>query len=152
MVPSSPERWMALRAVYEGAEATLPRLALAAGRSIESVERRAAQDGWKAGAASARRGARRPRLDKAVDTLIAAVEALSGEGWRKLDKQQIDTVLAMTRTLDKLGEMAGAADAAEETQARSDEDLAAVLRRIDERIVELAVDYARRVVGPSHPA
>jgi hypothetical protein len=147
MTTGAETRWLAVRALFEGAPATPERLALACGRSLRVVKGRIEAEQWRA----AHRSRKRERADKveaAIDVLIAAVEPTGGaDGLAHLDKQRIDAVLAMARTLEKLGGMTGADEPAEENQARSDADMAAILRRIDDRIVELAEEYARRVVG-----
>lgn len=133
-------------ALYEGAAASADLLARAAGRSVGAIERRAAAAGWTLAAAD-----RDGRMARVVDGLIAEVEAIAKDaegGQGRLDKARIESVLAMARTLEKLGEMARVDDAAKENQSSADdEDLASILRRIDERIVELAHGYARELAG-----
>ena len=58
---------------------------------------------------------------------------------------RIDALLSLGRILEP-GEAAGSAD----QQKRSDDELAAMLERIDERIIELAQAYAERLGGAEH--
>ncbi|WP_274629682.1 hypothetical protein [Arvimicrobium flavum] len=62
-----------------------------------------------------------------------------------LTKQQVDTVVAMIRLAEKLQEHA--AEHAVQQQTRSDAEIAEILKRVDERIVELARGYAARLVA-----
>jgi anti-sigma-K factor RskA len=66
-----------------------------------------------------------------------------------VDKGRIDALLSMGRILERseaLGE-----ERAADKQKRSDDELAAMLERIDERIIELAQAYAERLGGSEHP-
>jgi cell division septum initiation protein DivIVA len=52
----------------------------------------------------------------------------------------------MIRGLEKIGEIMRPEEAARENHIRDNEDLAETLRRIEERIVELAREFAARLV------
>lgn len=148
MVAHANERWMATRALYEGAPPDIERLALATGRSAASIRRRAAREKWSRGQPPRTRSDPRARLAKVVDRLIGEVEAIgmgSEDGAGALNKTRIDAISALTRTLEKIGEITRLDDGAKEHQMRRDADMAGALKRIDQRIVELATGYARQL-------
>ena len=129
----------ALRALAEGAEPTLALLADASQRSLKTLIRKAAKERWKLGSAPPASIAERVRSTAAVliDRLEAAGrEALANGG--RIDKTEIDGLVSIIRGLDRLGEMMRPDEVAKENQIRSDEELAALLGRINQRIVELA--------------
>lgn len=67
----------------------------------------------------------------------------------RIDKTRIDTLLSVIKLaerLEKLPPETGHSGSQEE-QKRSDEELADILTRVDERIIELARDYAERLVA-----
>jgi len=133
----------ALRALAEGAEPTLALLADAAQRSLKGLIRRAAKEGWKVGRAPPANIAERVRSTAAVliDRLEAAGrEALANGG--RIDKTEIDGLVSIIRGLDRIGDLVRPEEAAREDQIKSDEELAARLGRINERIVEVARAFA----------
>jgi hypothetical protein len=134
---------VALRALAEGAEPTLALLADAAQRSLKGLARRAAKEGWKVGRAPHANIAERVRSTAAVliDRLEATGrEALANGG--RIDKTEIDGLVSIIRGLDRIGDLMRPEEAAREDQIRSDEELAALLGRINERIVEVARAFA----------
>ena len=133
----------ALRALAEGAEPTLALLADAAQRSLKGLIRRAAKEGWKVGRAPPANIAERVRSTAAVliDRLEAAGrEALANGG--RIDKTELDGLVSIIRGLDRIGDLVRPEEAAREDQIKSDEELAALLGRINERIVEVARAFA----------
>ena len=70
------------------------------------------------------------------EQLLGAVGAHRGS----LSRQQMDTVHALTRLAEKLEPLAQ--ERAEEHQKRSDDEIAAVLRKLEDRIIALAREYA----------
>lgn len=68
----------------------------------------------------------------------------------RLDKAEFDGLAAMARMIERWGTMAQ--DQARHDEKHSDEELAAIYRRIDGRIVELAREEAGRLVEAGHPA
>lgn len=85
----------------------------------------------------------RQRLAEVLPRQLAQIVALAERG--VVDKGRIDALLSMGRVLERSETLA--AEQAREKQKRSDEELAAMLERIDERIIELAEAYAERLVG-----
>lgn len=139
--PNAKQR--ALRALAEGATATLDLLADASGRSLRMLRYQAEEEGWALDRAPQEDVAGRVRSIAAV--LLDRVEVLGRtaveEGGR-IDRTEIDGIIAIIRGLDKIDEIMRPNEAAKENQIKENEDLAAVLERINERIVELAKDFA----------
>lgn len=75
-----------------------------------------------------------------VETVIALAE--SGE---PIAKTEIDTLAAMMRMMERWEALA--AERAKQEEAIDDEDLAALLGRINDRIVELAAELAGQLVA-----
>ncbi len=139
--PSSRDR--ALRALAEGATITLDLLADASGRSARMLRHQADREGWALERAAQENVAERVRSIAAV--LLDKVEALGRaamEEGGKINRTEIDGIIAMIRGLDKIGEIMRPEEAAKENQIKHDEDLAAVLDRINDRIIELAREFA----------
>jgi hypothetical protein len=143
----------ALRALAEGAHVTLELLADAVGRTPEALRRQARLEGWKLDRAPDLGIAERVRGVAAM--LLRRVEVLgqrAGEEGGRIDKAEIDGMLAIVRGLDKIGEIMRPQEAAQENQIGQDEELAAVLERIDERIIELARELAAQMGEEEHRA
>jgi len=141
----------ALRALAEGAEPTLALLADASQRSLNVLIRKARKEGWKVGCVPPANIAERVRSTAAVlvDRLEAAGrEALANGG--RIDKTEIDGLVSIIHGLDRIGDMVRPEEAAREKQIRSDEELAALLGRINERIVELARAFAEDMGKAEH--
>lgn len=154
MVAGPALQWAALRALHEGAAASLDLLAQASGRSPTAMHKRAASEGWRDAEAAMQLSGQEKRLKALLDQQIGKAEAAGVDetGSASADKARMDAIAAVMRTLEKIGEITRSDSGAKENQTRRDEDMAAILRRIDERIVELAIGYARQLVGgPSEP-
>ncbi len=143
---STAAAWSAMRALFEGAEPDIAKLAAISGRVPATIARRAKLEGWRgvdAGGLS-----RAERIARLANRLIGEMEAIEKEGKGGVyDKARIETVAALTRALDKAGEIAGAEAGMQEQQQKTDADKADILRRIDERIVELARFFADEIVA-----
>ncbi|MFC5385342.1 hypothetical protein ACFPLB_05090 [Aquamicrobium segne] len=139
-------RLHALRMLAEGAHATIELLALASGRSEAGLQRLAARGGWKLVEAGPLDVS--VRIRKAAGMVLGKVEELgkAAETGAAIDKSAIDGLIAMIRGLEKIGEIMRPEEAAQENQIRDNENLAETLRRIEERIVELAGELAARMV------
>jgi hypothetical protein len=142
-------QWAALRALHEGAAASLELLANAAGRSVAALHRRAAEEGWVDAEEAMQLSRQELRLRILLDHSITKAEATCDavDGSAAADKARMDAIAAVMRTLEKIGEIARNDTSAKENQTRRDADMANVLRRIDERIVELATGYAGKLGG-----
>ena len=143
MIRRPTARDRALRALAEGAVPTLDLLADASARSARMLKYQAQREGWALERAPQEDVAQRIRITAAL--LLNKVEALGRaamEEGGKINKAEIDGLIAMIRGLDKIGEIMRPEEAAKENQIRHDEELAAVLDRINDRILELAREFA----------
>jgi hypothetical protein len=144
----SPAKRAALRALAEGAAPDPALLADASGCRLETVNGLAERDEWKWAAPGG--GDVASRVRAIANDLLTRVEALGRKALEKggkVDRTEIDSIVAMIRGLDKIGEIMRPDAAAKENQIGHDEELAAILERIDRRIVELARDLAGQVVA-----
>lgn len=144
----SPAKRRALRALAEGTRPTLALLADVSGCLPATIKALSEHDGWNWTGADGKEVAQRVRA--IAGDLLVRVETLGrgalAEGG-KVDRTEIDSLVAMIRGLDKIGEIMRPDEAAKENQIRQDEDLAAILERIDRRIVELARAFAAQLVA-----
>jgi hypothetical protein len=139
----SPAKRSALRALAEGAAPTPALLADASGCRLETIRELAGRDEWKW--AGTEGGDVAGRVRAIANDLLARVETLGRTALQeggKVDRTEIDSIVAIVRSLDKIGEIMRPDEAVKENQIRHDEELAAILERIDRRIVELARDLA----------
>lgn len=147
-------RQRALRALAEGARPTLELLSAVSGLSVRGLRGDAEKEGWAL--VGEPKEDVSDRLRALASALLDRVEALglsaTVEGGR-IDKGKIDAIMAMIRGLDKIGEIMRPGDgAAKENQIRQDEDLAKVLRRINDKILELATEIAGEIcAGAGRP-
>lgn len=147
MVANANERWRALRALHEGAPADAALLAAASGCARSTIQRRIEREGW-----SAPIGDGDELLERLADTLVAQVEALRVETQGAFDKSQIELAASIIRTVEKIRELTRSAGSQKVSHIKRDEEMADVLARIDRRIIELAREYARVLVGNEHNA
>lgn len=63
----------------------------------------------------------------------------------RIDKARADALWSMIRVAEHAGRLQP--ETGQEQESRSDDELADILARVDERIVELARDYAERLVA-----
>lgn len=166
-------RMAALRDWYEGGTPSFSKLAAASGFHVSTIKGHAALHNWTkrpgggrrilreaepapdgiaaddaAGAAVVPSGSTEERLARVMDVLLREVEAVGVAAQargRPLDKGRIDALGAMIRTLEKFEGFAR--ERAKEGQTGRDGEMGDVLRRIDERIVELAKAHAEELVA-----
>ena len=138
----------AVRLLAERATPTLELLADASGRSLRTLRADAEREGWQLD--------REPEPDilarvRAIAAgLLGKVEALQAaslEEGKKIDKQEIDAMFAMIRGVEKIDEIMRSDEAARENQIKTDEDIADTLDRVNERIVQLAMEIAAGMVA-----
>jgi hypothetical protein len=141
----------ALRALAEGTRPTLDLLSDVSGRSYDRLKATAERERWALDRFAPDEIAERIRA--VTEPLLTHVEALGRkaleEGGR-VEKGEIEAIIAIIRSLEKIGEIMrpGAdAPAAKENQIRQDEDMAATLDRINGRMVELARELAAQMVA-----
>ncbi|MCR4265343.1 hypothetical protein [Nitratireductor sp. ZSWI3] len=152
-----PSSLAALRALFEGAPATLELLAQATRRSPAALRKIAAAGAWRAPETAVSAAAMERRLLLLSDRLVGELERASAEGERTgiYDKARIDALSSMLRMIERIGETTRGPERASEEQTRSDEEMAAALERIDTRILGLARDLARQLaaeMGAAQPA
>lgn len=147
-VPACDVRHRAQRALVEGTDTSLERIAEACGRTADGLRAQVEREGWALRAVSEADVAARVR--QVAGQLLGRLEALgrsAGEGDGGLSKAEIDGITAMVRGLDKIGEIMRPDEAAKENQIGSDEDVAAVLQAINDRIIALARELAACLVA-----
>jgi len=140
--------WAARRALAEGAAATLQRVAAACGLSARALGDRAAREGWRI--ADGAGLTRAERIARVHDRLLERIEReqLRGEGGdAPLDKAGAADLAATARILAKISEITRDEDGAKEKELERDADIAAILDRLDRRIVDLARHLAAQMAG-----
>jgi hypothetical protein len=71
----------------------------------------------------------------------------------QIDKGRIDALMAMIKAAERVGDLpTESAQPGQQDQKRSDEELAGILERVDQRIIELARGYAERLGKGEHDA
>jgi len=142
-----------MRALYEGAQADFGRLAQVSGKAETTIRKRADAEGWSSPTDDTGPLDHGARVAALAEKLMDEMEAIEREGHATgYDKARIDAVTALTRALEKLGEFTQSGHNRKEAAIKNDAELAAILKRIDERIVELATEYARELVARSPDA
>lgn len=138
-------KWTALRALSEGAEPHVERLAAVSGLAPRSIAARAAAEGWEAlkPGTAVELGARIARL---TDNLVREMAELEDAGGAGADKARIEMLTARLRLLEKLAEINEGRQAGPEEQEKTDAEIADILSRIDARIIELAHEFAAELV------
>lgn len=141
-------QWRAMRALSEGARATVELVAQAAGKSARTVAIVAEREGWRLD--------RMPdediseKLRVVIAMLVERVEALGRkalEDGAKIDKAEIEGLLSIIKGIDKITEITRTEEAAKKKQNTRDEDTAAVLQHIHQRILEMAQAIAAEMAG-----
>ena len=145
---SAPVAWPAMRALSEGAPVTPALLADISGREPSTIEARAKREGWVAPPKADTPEQRQGKIALMLDEMVADLEAVKkNKRTGAYDKARIDALSARMRMLEKLSEINESRQARQEEEEKTDADIAAILGRIDERIVELARAFARELVG-----
>ena len=140
--------WSAMRAVYEGALPSAELLAAISRKRPKTIERRAVREGWRKAEENTEGLTLVERISRLANALVGEMETIEKEGKGGVyDKARIETVAALMRALDKAGELIGAEPGKQEQQKKTDAEKADILRRIDERIVELARFFAEEIVA-----
>ncbi len=92
MVAGPALQWAALRALHEGAAASLDLLAQASGRSPAAMHKRAASEGWRDAEAAKQLSGQEKRLKALLDQQIGKAEAAGVDetGSASADKARMD--------------------------------------------------------------
>lgn len=143
------DAWQARRALHEQFGAGLDLIARAAALSAAGVARRAGQEGWQAPRVRAADGGTlSQRIGRLAEKLVGEMEAIERAGAASgFDKARIEAVTALTRALEKAGEIGEARVERQQEQKKTDAEIAELLGRMDDRIVELARREADRLVA-----
>jgi hypothetical protein len=147
-------QWRALRALAEGARPTIDLVAQAAGRSARQMQIVAEREGWRLDRVPEEDIGEKVRT--VAGLLLERIEAAGRaalENGGKINKSEIDALSHLIKSLNGLTGLDGGRrveEIAREKQIGRDEDRAAVLTRINERIIELAQEYAAEMVGKTH--
>ncbi len=146
-------QWRAMRALAEGARPTVELVAQAAGRSTRVVALAAAREGWRLDRVPDEDIVERLRV--VVAMLVERVEALGRkalEDGTKIDRAEIEGLLSIIKGIDKITEITRTEEAARKKQNSRDEDTAAVLEHIHQRILEMAQAIATEMGGDEYRA
>ena len=117
-------RQRALRALAEGAKPTLDLLADASGRSLRTLDttRNARAGRWTRAAGGCRGAGARARGEPVEHGRGLGARAMEDGG--RIDKAELDGIVAMIRGLEKIDEIMRPEEAAKKNQVKQDEDLA----------------------------
>ncbi|MET0597227.1 MAG: hypothetical protein ABWZ57_05090 [Mesorhizobium sp.] len=146
----SERRTAALRELFEGATPSYERLAQACGRNARSLQRLASRDGWGERLAALSENERLARLGAFSDWIVHRLETVRRRAeppGATIDREEVEAISVLMRTVERLGDVARSLDGAREGQARRDALKAGILKRIDQRILELAREFARQIAG-----
>ncbi len=147
MSPRPLARAKAIRALAERARPTLELLSDATGRSLTRLRSKALRENWNLDDDT---GANvEARIRPIIATLLDQIEKMSERAAQEggsFERSEIEGVFSMVRALDKISDFTRPEEAAKNEQKREDEELAAVLDRINERIIELARALAAQMV------
>lgn len=136
------------RAMSEDARASFDELGMMLGLKAETLRRRARREGWAEPDAAAAGELNRMRLQRQLGYWINRMETLSASADSedaKLDKAEIDAIASAIRAIEKMEELRQAN--MPDKKKNNDAEKAAVLRKVNQRIVELAHDYALHHAG-----
>ncbi len=143
---------MAVRALREGAPPSFELLALASGRSERLLRKRAQEEKWGS--------PDDPALPPSIERTQSMIGMLFNQLQRAIedavhrdlfDKGRIEGLGSMLKVVEKMNEIAIEQQDMNGKHAPSDEEMAAALERIDDRIRCLASELAERM-GKAEPA
>lgn len=139
----------AMRVLHEVHGADLALIAEATLRSPTILEALAAGEGWRAKQGRvAESRTLSERIGALAERLVGEIEAIERDGASSgYDKARIDAVTALTRALEKAGEIGEARQERQREQKKTDAEIAELLGRMEDRIIELARMEADRLVA-----
>ena len=130
----------ATRQLYEGAKPTLERLAAVSNRVVDELKSLAARENWLPIQEAT---VMRRRLSVLSDRVLALMEEPDEDAL--LAKTRLDAITSLLKAIDRL--KAAIADLSEEAGlAYDDTEVTTAFVAIDQRIVELAEAYAKKLV------
>ncbi len=147
MAAAGDPAWTARRALFEGAEASVELIAAASRVRPDRLEARAQREGWIAKGSAGGDFAR--RLRRMRDLAVKLIEKMEiwDEAGGAPDRASLAELSAVLRTLEKLGDGTRDDERAKENQARRNADIAGILKRLDDRVVELATELATELAA-----
>ncbi|WP_157015080.1 hypothetical protein [Mesorhizobium xinjiangense] len=148
MAKNTTLKWAAARPLYESGAASPQMLAALTGYAQSTIERRISAEGWTNGRAAEEGDALKARLHRQLVHWIGQIEQLAKdgeEGSAAPDKAKIETIGALVRTLEKIGDLTRLHKPQEKNNNNA--ETASVLERIHQRIVELADEHARQIAA-----
>ena len=101
MTMTAENRWLEIRALYEGGAANCERLAFVSGLTAKRIERRSVQEGWTSpeDGDAARFGRIRGLQEIALAEVDASMKARQGKGF---DKTRMETAASALKIVEKL--------------------------------------------------
>lgn len=143
-------QWRAIRALVEEARPTIELVAQATGRSARRIAIEAERQGWDLDQEPDEDiGAKVREVARMLLARIEEAGRAALENGGKINKSEIDSLSHLIKSLNGLIGLEGtkrAEEIARKKQIRTDEDRAAILERIHERIIELAQELAEKMV------
>ena len=144
-------QWRAIRALVErDARPTIELVAQAAGRSARTIAIEAEREGWELDREPDEDiGGKVRDVARMLLTRIEQAGRIALENGGKINKSEIDSLAHLIKSLNGLTNLEGVKRAEENArkQIKSDDHRAAILQRINERIVELAQKLAAKMVA-----
>ena len=145
MTDGTGPAWAARRALVEDFGAPIALVAQAGRLGVRFVEQRALKEDWRIPGAGLTRARRIARVhDRLLDRVERAQLRAEADD-AVVDKTAIAELSATARMLAKISEGMRDEDAAKEQQMERDADIAAILDRLDAKIVELARHLAEEM-------
>lgn len=138
--------WQARRELFEGCAPTFERLAAAFRCDAGRLRLRARKEGWEdgqAGGVAGRLAALRGRALDMLERLSIWDEPLEGAPARA----GVNELSTLLRTLEKLEEDTRDGESAKDNQTRRDAEIAGILARLEEKILEHATALAEGIVA-----
>jgi cob(I)alamin adenosyltransferase len=140
--PLAESRTRAARALAAGAAPTLHLIAEAMGRAPERLMKQAKDEGWVLSPGPVED--LQARLQKVTEDLVMAMEELKLAGMAEgtsVETSHVSAISQMIGNVKKISDITRATRSVKENKP-TDEDIAAILVRIDERILSLAREIA----------
>lgn len=149
MNDAATQAWAARRALFEEDGAEPGRIAKACGLRARTVEASIRREGWRQASPRKVGGTTGERLARLYERQLNRAEQAQTrmEASDTFDQKTIAEFASATRSLAKLCELTRDDDRAKDEDMARDADIAAILDKLDRRIVELAGYLAERLAG-----
>ncbi|MDI6026527.1 hypothetical protein QBK99_10035 [Corticibacterium sp. UT-5YL-CI-8] len=143
MLISTTAKWRALRALFEGSLADVGMLVAISGMTERGIAQRAKREGWQPPTVVEEALVKVRMLAQRCVKELEAIQAHPKTGF---NKARIDALMSLVRAIEKVGDVLRSDDALKDIHAKRDADIGELLDKVDRRIVELAREYAERLV------